>query len=127
MTIGENEVLLSASHFERLPGNTFGVPFLVKITDGETVGDIKLRVQKMLNVPDKDFEKFKFSLVGYEDLRSMTPLSIFHKVDNDDELLSLDFIKKKALDVFHWPFIAIEHVNSDRKASYMDKSIVIHN
>ena len=37
--------------------STFGVPFLLKIKQGETLSKVKERIQKRIDVPDKEFEK----------------------------------------------------------------------
>ncbi len=37
--------------------STFGVPFLLKIKHNEMFSNVKERIQKKLDVPDKEFEK----------------------------------------------------------------------
>ncbi len=44
------------------PTTTFGVPFLLKVKQGEKYSQVKSRVQKMLELSDKDFEKVKSAL-----------------------------------------------------------------
>ncbi|KAK7391559.1 hypothetical protein VNO78_19975 [Psophocarpus tetragonolobus] len=41
----------------------FGDPFLFVIHEGETLADVKLRIQKKLQVPDAEFSKWKFAFV----------------------------------------------------------------
>lgn len=57
LTIGPNEYLLPVSHYEKEPNKMFGVPFLIKIVDGEPVANIKKRVKEALGVQDREFEK----------------------------------------------------------------------
>ncbi|KAL4560643.1 hypothetical protein LXL04_032796 [Taraxacum kok-saghyz] len=41
----------------------FGDPFFMKIRIHETLGDVKLRIQKKLQVPNDEFSKWKFAFV----------------------------------------------------------------
>ncbi|KAK3017522.1 hypothetical protein RJ639_007459 [Escallonia herrerae] len=42
----------------------FGEPFFLIIHDGETLSDVKLRIQKKLQVPDEEFSKWKFAFLS---------------------------------------------------------------
>ncbi|XP_047307163.1 ubiquitin C-terminal hydrolase 12-like isoform X2 [Impatiens glandulifera] len=42
----------------------FGDPFFLVIQESETLGEIKLRVQKKLQVPDEEFSKWKFAFIS---------------------------------------------------------------
>ncbi|CAI9268201.1 unnamed protein product [Lactuca saligna] len=42
----------------------FGEPFFLIIHQDETLGDVKLRIQKKLQVPDDDFSKWKFAFLS---------------------------------------------------------------
>lgn len=55
-------MLIPVSHFSKEIYNTFGTPFFIKTHHGETYGVLKERIQKRLNVPDKEWEKVGFSL-----------------------------------------------------------------
>lgn len=57
LIIGDNEMLIPVSHFSKEIYNTFGTPFFIKAQHGETYGVLKERIQKRLNVPDKEWEK----------------------------------------------------------------------
>nr|CAB3478443.1 unnamed protein product [Digitaria exilis] len=43
----------------------FGEPFFFLIRDGETLSDMKVRIQKRLQVPDEQFLNWKFAYVTY--------------------------------------------------------------
>lgn len=51
----ENEYLLPVAHFSKEIYATFGSPFLLKVRMGEPFKDIKQRIQKKLEVQDKEF------------------------------------------------------------------------
>jgi len=53
--IGVGEYLLPVAHFSKEIYATFGTPFLLKIRLGEPFVDIKARIQKRLEVLDKEF------------------------------------------------------------------------
>ncbi|KAK1297540.1 Ubiquitin carboxyl-terminal hydrolase 12 [Acorus calamus] len=42
----------------------FGEPFFLVIHESETLADIKVRIQKKLQVPDEDFAKWKFAFLS---------------------------------------------------------------
>ena len=44
----------------------FGDPFFLVIHEGETLEDIKTRIQKKLRVPDEDFAKVCLSLSDFD-------------------------------------------------------------
>lgn len=82
--IQEDEMLISCAHFQKEVFSTFGLPFLLKIKQGEPFSKVKgtdntqgssratnwpticfaERIQKRLGVPEKEFEKYKFSIVA---------------------------------------------------------------
>ncbi|KAE9447937.1 hypothetical protein C3L33_20150, partial [Rhododendron williamsianum] len=42
----------------------FGEPFLFVVHEGETLAEVKVRIQKKLQVPDEEFSKWKFALLS---------------------------------------------------------------
>ncbi|KAL2945550.1 Ubiquitin carboxyl-terminal hydrolase 12 [Bienertia sinuspersici] len=42
----------------------FGEPFFLVIHEGETLAEVKLRIQKKLQVPDEEFSKWKFAFLS---------------------------------------------------------------
>uniref|UniRef100_A0A1J3EEY8 ubiquitinyl hydrolase 1 n=2 Tax=Noccaea caerulescens TaxID=107243 RepID=A0A1J3EEY8_NOCCA len=63
--IGPNDRLIHVYHFTKDNGQNqiqnFGEPFFLVIHEGETLEEIKMRIQKKLHVPDEDFAKWKFA------------------------------------------------------------------
>ncbi|XP_013611723.1 PREDICTED: ubiquitin carboxyl-terminal hydrolase 13 isoform X1 [Brassica oleracea var. oleracea] len=64
--IGPNDRLIHVYHFtketvQNQQVQNFGDPFFLVIHEGETLEEIKTRIQKKLRVPDEDFAKWKFA------------------------------------------------------------------
>lgn len=47
-----------------MPGQTFGDPILVRVAEGETMADLKAKVQATLGVPPEEFAKWHLIFVG---------------------------------------------------------------
>ena len=58
-SLAEDESLIHVAHFHKEVFSTFGVPFLLKIKNNENFATVKDRIQKKLEVPEKEFEKVK--------------------------------------------------------------------
>lgn len=63
MQLSPDEQLLPVAHFEKDPTRTFGIPFFIKIANGEKVANIRERIRQMIEVPEKDFEKVLFNQI----------------------------------------------------------------
>ncbi|CAN0879148.1 Ubiquitin C-terminal hydrolase 12 [Linum grandiflorum] len=67
--IGPLDRLIHVYHFmkeaqNQLQVQNFGEPFFLVIHDGETLADIKIRIQKKLQVADEEFAKWKFAFLS---------------------------------------------------------------
>ena len=67
--IGPNDRLIHVYHFtketvQNQQVQNFGDPFFLVIHEGETLEEIKTRIQKKLRVPDEDFAKWKFAFMS---------------------------------------------------------------
>ena len=62
--LAEDELVICCAHFTKEAYATFGVPFTLKIREGERFSALRERVQRRLDVPDKEFEKWRFAVVG---------------------------------------------------------------
>ena len=60
-------MLVPVAHFQREPYSTFGNPFLIKIKEGETYEEIKERIRAHLDLPEKDFEKYRYMQIDVQD------------------------------------------------------------
>ena len=56
----ENEMLITVAHFHKEVFGTFGIPFLLRIHQGEHFREVMKRIQSLLDIQEKGFEKFKF-------------------------------------------------------------------
>lgn len=54
---GEDEMLIPVSHFYKNVHDLFGIPFFVRVKQGEPFCQLKNRIQNKLGVPDKEWEK----------------------------------------------------------------------
>ncbi|XP_010519991.1 PREDICTED: ubiquitin carboxyl-terminal hydrolase 12-like [Tarenaya hassleriana] len=67
--IGPNDRLIHVYHFTKESGQNqqvqnFGEPFFLVIHEGETLEEIKARIQKKMHVPDEDFAKWRFAFMS---------------------------------------------------------------
>ncbi|XP_042505137.1 ubiquitin C-terminal hydrolase 13-like isoform X2 [Macadamia integrifolia] len=109
--------LIPVVHFTRDTSGMhmdFGVPFFIIIYEGETLAEIKVRVQNKLQVPDKKFVKWKFiyTPVGHKS----------HKKSREDlkdsDILSRYFEEKKTYGEF-LEYLGLEHCDDTRRRAYV--------
>ncbi|XP_058189954.1 ubiquitin C-terminal hydrolase 12-like isoform X4 [Rhododendron vialii] len=68
--LGNNDRLIHVYHFTKetaqnqMQIQNFGEPFFLVIHEGETLAEVKVRVQKKLQVPDEEFAKWKFAFLS---------------------------------------------------------------
>ncbi|XP_065658399.1 ubiquitin carboxyl-terminal hydrolase 7 isoform X4 [Hydra vulgaris] len=95
-------LLVPVMHFQKEAYTSFGTPFYIKISEGETLGSLQDRVRKKINMPEKEFDKMKFSLVKMgkvtyypEDPSTCISLSDFQSNNsNQQNWLGLDHVNK---------------------------------
>jgi len=100
------------------------VPFLLKIKDGELFSSVRERIQKRLDVPDKEFEKFRFALVS-QATHKFVPEDADWRINLQDIRPKLGTGSSLALS-----WLGLEHVNKTPKRSrynYLEKAIKIYN
>ncbi|KAF4524831.1 hypothetical protein B566_EDAN014313 [Ephemera danica] len=61
--LAEDEILVPVAHFSKDVYATFGTPIVVKVKHGESFPKVKERIQKKLGLPEKEFERIKFTVV----------------------------------------------------------------
>ncbi|VDO04518.1 unnamed protein product [Rodentolepis nana] len=60
----QGDLVINAAHFNRTSEDTFGVPFTVRLRNGEPYSDVKKRIREKLDVGnDKEFDAWNFVLV----------------------------------------------------------------
>lgn len=113
LQLAENERLIPVAHYSKEVFSAFGVPFLMKARQGEPYGAFKQRIQKRLNVPDKEWENYKFAIAGCNtpDVNDNTPVDInVYRAWN--------------------AFFGLDHINKSRKRTslnFSEKAIKIYN
>uniref|UniRef100_F1KSR2 Ubiquitin carboxyl-terminal hydrolase 7 n=1 Tax=Ascaris suum TaxID=6253 RepID=F1KSR2_ASCSU len=81
LIVGDGECLLPVAHFDKDPSSTFGVPFFVKVIDGESFEGVSERIRRKLGVSEQDFSKYKLAIIvnncvrGYPDKQSAVSLN----------------------------------------------------
>ncbi|PKA56995.1 Ubiquitin carboxyl-terminal hydrolase 12 [Apostasia shenzhenica] len=69
-TLGPHDRLIHVYHFMKDPSQNqsqiqnFGEPFFLVIHEGETLAEVKERIQKKLQIPDDEFSKWKFAFLS---------------------------------------------------------------
>merc|ERR1712088_1062735 len=117
----------------------FGHPFLLKVKEGESFDSVKERIQKFLDVSDKEFEKYRVSLVCMGRPRYLDEEQI-KTVRLRDFALSSSASSgggggatpdsKHSGNQHAKPFIGLQHQNKNSKRArynYMEKAIKIYN
>jgi ubiquitin carboxyl-terminal hydrolase 7 len=59
LEIGRDEKLFPVAHYDKEPNRMHGVPFFLKIVDGEPIVNIRRRIRELLEVPEREFEKVR--------------------------------------------------------------------
>ncbi|KAK9128012.1 hypothetical protein Syun_016809 [Stephania yunnanensis] len=68
--LGPHDRLIHVYHFTKDPSQNqtqvqnFGEPFFLIIHEGETLAEVKVRIQKKLQVPEEEFSKWKFAFLS---------------------------------------------------------------
>jgi len=119
---GEDELLIPVAHFHKEIFSTFGIPFLFKIKQGELFSHVRDRIQKRLDVPDKEFEKYRFAIVMMGRPTFIT----------EDEPVNLSDFRPHPTQTSlpAKPWMGVEHINKAPKRSrynYLEKAIKIYN
>ncbi|XP_019853744.1 PREDICTED: ubiquitin carboxyl-terminal hydrolase 7-like isoform X2 [Amphimedon queenslandica] len=73
LSLSIGEALVPVAHFHKVPHNTFGVPFLLTIRNGELLSSVKGKIQKLLDINDKDLDKWKYYIVTSTATHSLLP------------------------------------------------------
>ncbi|KAL7070891.1 hypothetical protein ACQ4LE_009950 [Meloidogyne hapla] len=123
--INSDEQLLPVAHFEKEPTRTFGIPFFIKIANGEKIANIRERIRQIIEVPEKDFEKYKFCIVKQNRI-----LREFDSHDDSSIVNLVELLQSHITFPAAAPFLGIQHSNKSRVARGLldsKKSIVIHN
>ncbi|WMV31567.1 hypothetical protein MTR67_024952, partial [Solanum verrucosum] len=85
----------------------FGEPFFLVIHDGETLTEVKARIQKKLQVPDEEFSKWKFAFLSMGRPEYL----------EESDIVSNRFQKRDVYGAWE-QYLGLEHTDSAPKRSY---------
>ena len=116
------EMLIPVVHFNKNLYTTFGIPFLIKIVEGEPFSDVKERIQKKLGLSNREWDKYKLAQI--KDKNAVL-------VENDADKILLEKYRVTGDEGFR-SYLGLEHVNKNvqyqaSKLNFFEKSIKIYN
>jgi len=124
-----DKLLIPCAHFHKDLYATFGTPFLLLIRQGESFTSVKERIRTKLDVPEKEFEKWRFCVICHG------RVEYFH--DENDYVINLSNFQPRPISAVTQtnaqhvrPWLGMDHVNKAPKRSrynYLEKPIKIHN
>uniref|UniRef100_A0A3B4X2Q6 Ubiquitin carboxyl-terminal hydrolase 7 n=1 Tax=Seriola lalandi dorsalis TaxID=1841481 RepID=A0A3B4X2Q6_SERLL len=118
----DSEMLIPVAHFHKEVFGTFGIPFLLKIRQGESFREVMRRIQTMLDIQEKEFEKFKFAIVM---------MGRHQYITEDEYEVNLKDFEPQPGNMSHpRPWLGLDHFNKAPKRgryTYLEKAIKIHN
>lgn len=118
----DTEMLIPVAHFHKEVFGTFGIPFLLKIRQGEPFREVMRRIQTMLDIQEKEFEKFKFAIVM---------MGRHQYITEDEYEVNLKDFEPQPGNMSHpRPWLGLDHFNKAPKRgryTYLEKAIKIHN
>ncbi|XP_059628517.1 ubiquitin C-terminal hydrolase 12-like isoform X1 [Cornus florida] len=85
----------------------FGEPFFLVIHEGETLADVKMRIQKKLQVPDEEFSKWKFAFLSLGRPEYL----------QDSDIVSSRFQRRDVYGAWE-QYLGLEHSDNAPKRSY---------
>ncbi|KAG8376856.1 hypothetical protein BUALT_Bualt09G0107400 [Buddleja alternifolia] len=119
--LGPNDRLIHVYHFTKESAQNqvqvmnFGEPFFLVIHEGETLTDVKVRIQKKLQVPDEEFSKWKFAF-----------LSLGHPEYLDDsDVVSSRFQRGDVYGARGEQYLGLEHSDTTPKRAYAASQVNI--
>nr|KAJ0185336.1 hypothetical protein LSAT_V11C900474120 [Lactuca sativa] len=111
--LGPQDRLIHVYHFmkdasqNQVQVQNFGEPFFLVIREGETLAEVKVRIQKKLQVPDEEFSKWKFAFLS---LGRPTYLL-------DSDVVSSRFQRRDVHSAWE-QYLGLEHSDNASKRSY---------
>uniref|UniRef100_A0A0E0F6V7 ubiquitinyl hydrolase 1 n=1 Tax=Oryza meridionalis TaxID=40149 RepID=A0A0E0F6V7_9ORYZ len=109
--LGPNDRLIHVYHFMKDPLQNqiqnFGDPFYLAIREGETLAEVKERIQKKLQVPDEEFCKWKFAFIS------------MNRPDylQDSDVVSARFQRRDVYGAWE-QYLGLEHADTAPKRAY---------
>ncbi|XP_055691767.1 ubiquitin carboxyl-terminal hydrolase 7 [Lutzomyia longipalpis] len=123
VNLAADEQLVPVTHFYKDIYNTFGIPFFIKVKNGEPYASVRRRIKARLGVPDKEWEKYKLAILTMNRIDYITEDEGCVNV-NDFRSQTTNNPRQTA------PYFGLEHINKLQKRSrfsYLEKAIKIYN
>ncbi|XP_040991609.1 ubiquitin C-terminal hydrolase 13-like isoform X2 [Juglans microcarpa x Juglans regia] len=109
--LGPHDRLIHVYHFMKDTAQNqvqnFGEPFFLVIHEGETLAEVKVRVQKKLQVPDEEFSKWKFAFLSLGRPEYL----------QDSDIVSSRFQRRDVYGAWE-QYLGLEHTDNAPKRSY---------
>ncbi|CAN1298216.1 Ubiquitin C-terminal hydrolase 12 [Linum perenne] len=105
--IGPNDRLIHVYHFMKDQVQNFGEPFFLVIREGETLAEVKVRIQQKLQVPDEEFSKWKFAFLSLGRPEYL----------QESDVVSSRFQRRDVYGAWE-QYLGLEHADSAPKRSY---------
>uniref|UniRef100_M8CIJ2 ubiquitinyl hydrolase 1 n=1 Tax=Aegilops tauschii TaxID=37682 RepID=M8CIJ2_AEGTA len=116
----QHDRLIHVYHFTKDPLQNqiqnFGDPFFLAICEGETLAEVKGRIQRKLQVPDEEFSKWKFAFIS------------MNRPDylQDSDVVSARFQRRDVYGAWE-QYLGLEHTDTAPKRAYTANQICCHN
>lgn len=134
VSVAEDELIVPVAHFHREAYSAFGNPFLIKIKEGESFETVRERIRTHLDVPEKEFEKYRIALVHNSRPQFFEDEAVDHIKLSQFALTSHPNSQTIGPVAAHnhqaRPYIGLQHANKNSKRArynYMEKAIKIYN
>ncbi|KAI4308350.1 hypothetical protein L6164_031433 [Bauhinia variegata] len=111
--LGPHDRLIHVYHFTKdtaqnqMQIQNFGEPFFLVIREGETLADIKVRIQKKLQVPDEEFAKWKIAFLSLGRPEYL----------QDSDIVSSRFQRRDVYGAWE-QYLGLEHTDNAPKRAY---------
>ncbi|XP_040994178.1 ubiquitin C-terminal hydrolase 12-like isoform X3 [Juglans microcarpa x Juglans regia] len=110
--LGPHDRLIHVYHFMKDTAQNqvvqnFGEPFFLVIHEGETLAEVKVRIQKKLQVPDEEFSKWKFAFLSLGRPEYL----------QDSDIVSNRFQRRDVYGAWE-QYLGLEHTDNAPKRSY---------
>ncbi|XP_049401012.1 ubiquitin C-terminal hydrolase 12-like isoform X4 [Solanum stenotomum] len=115
--LGPHDRLIHVYHFTKeTPQNqmqvqNFGEPFFLVIHEGETLAEIKVRIQKKLQVSDEEFSKWKFAFLSLGRPEYL----------QDSDIVSNRFQRRDVYGAWE-QYLGLEHADNTSKRPYINQN-----
>ncbi|GAB4857199.1 CSN-associated deubiquitinating enzyme Ubp12 [Ancistrocladus abbreviatus] len=112
-SLGPHDRLIHVYHFTKdtaqnqMQVQNFGEPFFLVIHEGETLAEIKVRIQKKLHVPDEEFSKWKFAFLSLGRPEYL----------QDSDIVSSRFQRRDVYGAWE-QYLGLEHADTTPKRAY---------